>query len=88
MKKYITILLVTSLNACNQELPKPPTILGGIENTTKLLTLPNTMPEVNDKNCKFEYMKSITDKVIQQKLADKCASRSTIITTEHKNWVF
>ena len=88
MKKYITILLVTLLNACNQELPETPTISGSIENATKLLKRTNIMPEVNDKNCKFEYMKSITDKVIQQKLADKCASLSTIITTEHKNWVF
>ena len=84
MKKHMTFALLASLTACTQEIPEPP------KNpvTTNSLAQPKTVPQVNDANCKFEYMKSISDKYIQQTLADNCARRSTLKTTEHKNWVF
>ncbi|NOT13721.1 MAG: entry exclusion lipoprotein TrbK [Methylococcaceae bacterium] len=88
MKKYITFAFLASLTACTQEIPEPPKNSANIENVSKPPAQPNAVPEVNDANCKFEYMKSITDKVIQQTLADNCARRSTLKTTKHKNWVF
>jgi entry exclusion lipoprotein TrbK len=88
MKKYIAFALLASLTACTQEIPEPPKNSVSMDTATNSLAQPKTVPEVNDANCKFEYMKSISDKYIQQTLADNCARRSTLKTTEHKNWVF
>jgi entry exclusion lipoprotein TrbK len=88
MKKYMTIAFLASLTACTQEIPEPPKTTATLENAATVPAQPNVVPEVNDENCKFEYMKSITDKYIQQSLADNCARRSTLKTTQHKNWVF
>jgi entry exclusion lipoprotein TrbK len=79
--KYITIAIFTLLTACTQEpqeTAKPTDSLVNVQ--------PKQVPEVNDANCKFEYMKSITDKYIQQTLADNCARRNTLKPTEHKPW--
>ena len=60
-----------------------------MENAVKsTLTQPKAVPEVNDANCQFEYMKSITDKYIQQTLADNCMRRNTLKPIKHKNWDF
>ena len=88
MKKYMTIAFLASLTACTQEIPEPPKNTVNMENAANPPAQPNAVPEVNDANCQFEYMKSITDKYIQQSLADNCARRSTLKTTQHKNWVF
>jgi len=88
MKKYITFAFLASLIACNQEVPEPPKVTTNIENAANSPAQPNAVPQANDANCKFEYMKSITDKVIQQTLADNCARRSTLKPIKHKNWVF
>jgi entry exclusion lipoprotein TrbK len=91
MKKYMTFVFLASLTACTQEIPEPPKTTSNVENAANphsLTQAPIPIPEVNDANCKFEYMKSITDKYIQQTLADNCARRSTLKTIKHKNWVF
>ena len=91
MKKYITFAFLASLTACNQEVPEQPKIKSNMENAANpnsLTQAPIPIPEANDANCKFEYMKSITDKVIQQTLADNCMRRSTLKPTIHKNWDF
>ncbi len=77
----IKIVLFTLLTACTQE-PQETT-----KPTESLVNAqPKQVPEVNDANCKFEYMKSITDKYIQQTLADNCMRRNTLQPTEHKPW--
>jgi entry exclusion lipoprotein TrbK len=79
--KFIIIAILTLLTACTKE-PQETT-----KQTDSLVNAqPNQLPEVNDVNCKFEYMKSITDKYIQQTLADNCARRNTLKPTEHKPW--
>jgi entry exclusion lipoprotein TrbK len=91
MKKYMTFAFLASLTACTQEIPEPPKTTTNTENAASpnpLTQVPILIPEVNDANCKFEYMKSITDKYIQQTLADNCARRSTLKPIKHKNWVF
>ena len=88
MKKYMTIAFLASLTACSQEIPEPPKNTATIENAAKPPAQPNAVPEVNDANCQFEYMKSITDKYIQQTLADNCMRRNTLKPTIHKNWDF
>ena len=89
MKKYITFAFLASLTACNQEIPEPLKNAVNMENAANPSTQPNAVPEVNDANCQFEYMKSITDKHIQQTLADNCARRNTTVkSTKHKPWVF
>ena len=86
MKKYMTFAFLASLTACTQEIPEPPKNTANIENAANPHAQPNAVPEVNDANCQFEYMKSITDKYIQQTLADNCARRSTLKPREHKPW--
>jgi entry exclusion lipoprotein TrbK len=85
--KYITILIFTLLNACSQE-PKDGTKPSeSLANATKPLALLNEIPEVNDENCQFSYIKSISDKHIQQTLADNCMRRHTDLPpVKHKNW--
>jgi entry exclusion lipoprotein TrbK len=84
--KYLKIAIVALLSACSQEpqdTEKPTdSLINGVNPVTPL----NSIPEVNDANCKFEYMKSISDKFIQQTLADNCARRNTLKPTEHKPW--
>ena len=77
----IKIALFTLLTACSQESQETAKPSESLVNAQ-----PKQVPEVNDANCKFEYMKSITDKYIQQTLADNCARRSTLKPTEHKPW--
>ena len=91
MKKYMTFAFLASLTACNQEVPEQPKItsnMGNASNPNSLTQAPISIPEANDANCKFEYMKSITDRVIQQTLADNCMRRNTLKPTIHKNWDF
>jgi entry exclusion lipoprotein TrbK len=91
MKKYITFAFLASLTACNQEVPEQPIITSNMENAANpnsLTQAPIPVPEANDANCKFEYMKSITDKYIQQTLADNCMRRNTLKSNIHKNWDF
>jgi entry exclusion lipoprotein TrbK len=91
MKKNITFAFLATLTACNQQVPEPPKITSNIENAANphsLTQAPIPIPEANDANCKFEYMKSITDKHIQQTLADNCMRRNTLKPTIHKNWDF
>jgi entry exclusion lipoprotein TrbK len=85
--KYLKIALVTLLSACSQEpqdTEKPTdSLANGVNPATQL----SSIPEVNDANCKFEYIKSITDKYIQQTLADNCMRRNTSQPpVQHKNW--
>ena len=92
MKKYITFAFLASLTACTQEIPEPTKNTVNMENVANphsLTQAPIPVPEANDANCQFEYMKSITDKHIQQTLADNCARRNTTVkSTKHKPWVF
>ena len=89
MKKYMTFAFLASLTACTQEISEPPKNTVNMENAANPPAQPNAVPEVNDANCQFEYMKSITDKHIQQTLADNCARRNTTVkSTKHKPWVF
>jgi entry exclusion lipoprotein TrbK len=84
--KYITITIFTLLTACTQEPQETAKPTDSLINAVQPTEQPKAIPEVNDANCKFEYMKSITDKYIQQTLADNCARRSTLNSTEHKPW--
>jgi entry exclusion lipoprotein TrbK len=88
MKKYMKFAILASLTACTQEIPEPPKNSVSIDTTENPHAQPKTVPEVNDANCQFEYMKSITDKYIQQTLADNCMRRNTLKPTIHKNWDF
>jgi entry exclusion lipoprotein TrbK len=91
MKKYMKFVFLASLTACTQEIPEPQKTTSNMENAANPHSLtqePILIPEVNDANCKFEYMKSITDKYIQQTLADNCMRRNTLKPTIHKNWDF
>lgn len=45
-----------------------------------------TMPEVNDENCKLENIQKIEDKGMQQDFADKCARRGIFKPSEPKKW--
>jgi hypothetical protein len=67
MKKYILISSLLVLTACNQETPEPPKVDVNMANGGNALKqvpiseqLP-AIPEINDANCKFENLKSITD---------------------------
>jgi len=84
--KYITIAIFTLLTACTQEPQETAKPTDSLINAVQPPEQPKAIPEVNDANCKFEYMKSITDKYIQQTLADNCARRNTLKPTEHKPW--
>ena len=44
------------------------------------------MPEVNDENCKLEYVQKIEDKGMQQDFAGKCSRRGTFKPSEPKKW--
>ena len=85
--KYITIAIFTLLTACTQEPQETAKPTDSLANAVKPPEQPKAVPEVNDANCQFEYMKSITDKHIQQTLADNCARRNTTVKPiKHKNW--
>ena len=95
MNKYILFLNFILLTACTQGLPEPQKVTvnqAAGENALTQSPTPvpvPTIPEANDENCKFEYIKSITDKYVQQSLADNCAKRSPKVkATKHKPWVF
>jgi len=79
MKKYMTFAFLASITACTQEIPESPKNTVNIEISANPPAQPKAVPEVNDANCQFEYMKSITDKHIQQTLADNCARRNTTV---------
>ena len=85
--KFIKIAIFALLTACSQEpqdTAKPADNLVGAD---KLPAQSKAVPEVNDANCQFEYMKSIKDKHIQQTLADNCMRRNTVQPpVKHKNW--
>jgi len=62
MKKNITFVFLATLTACNQQVPEPPKITSNMENAANphsLTQAPIPIPEANDANCQFEYMKSI-----------------------------
>ena len=85
--KYITIAIFTLLTACTQEPQETAKPTDSLINAVQPPEQPKAIPEVNDANCKFEYMKSITDKHIQQTLADNCMRRNTLQPpVKHKNW--
>lgn len=85
--KYINIAFFVLLTACTQEPQETAKPTDGLANAVKTPEQPNAVPEVNDANCQFEYMKSITDKHIQQTLADNCMRRNTTVKSiKHKNW--
>jgi entry exclusion lipoprotein TrbK len=80
--KYITIAIFTFLIACTQEPQETAKPTDSLINAQ-----PKQVPEVSDVNCQLEYIKSITDKVIQQTLADNCMRRNTLQPqAKHKNW--
>ena len=87
INKYIIIAAFALMTACTQapeETAKPAdSQVNSFESTAQL----KVIPEVNDANCKFEYIKSISDKYIQQTLADNCMRRNTLQPpVKHKNW--
>ncbi len=85
--KYIKIAIFVLLTACTQEPQETQKPMDSLDNAVKASDQPKAVPEVNDANCKFEYMKSITDKYIQQTLADNCMRRNTLQPpVKHKNW--
>ena len=76
--KYLTIITFTLLSACNQD-PQ--------ETNKPNKSLINSVPVANQSNCQFDYIKSISNKNIQQTLADNCMRRTTTQpTVNHKNW--
>ncbi len=76
--KIAAFALLTACSQEPQETAKP--------TDSQVTAQSKQVPEVNDENCRFEYLKSITDKVIQQTLADNCMRRNTLKPTEHKPW--
>jgi entry exclusion lipoprotein TrbK len=76
--KIAAFALLTACSQESQETAKP--------TDSQATAQSKQVPEVNDENCRFEYLKSITDKVIQQTLADNCMRRNTLKPTEHKPW--
>jgi entry exclusion lipoprotein TrbK len=85
--KYITIAIFSLLTACTQEPQETAKPTDSLVNAVNLPEQPKAVPEVNDANCQFEYIKSISDKYIQQTLADNCMRRNTIQPpVKHKNW--
>jgi len=91
MKKNITFLFLTALSACNQQVPETPKITSNMKDATNSNSQTQaviSIPEANDENCKYDFMKSITNKVIQQTLADNCMRRNTLKPTKHKPWEF
>ena len=85
--KYIKIAMLVLLNACTQQQQETVKSTDSLVNAIKTADQPKAVPEVNDANCQFEYMKSITDKYIQQTLADNCMRRNTLQPpVKHKNW--
>ncbi|MFA5924000.1 MAG: entry exclusion lipoprotein TrbK [Methylococcaceae bacterium] len=85
--KYITIAIFVLLIACTQEPQETAKPTDSLANAVKPPEQQKAVPEVNDANCQFEYMKSITDKHIQQTLADNCMRRNTLQPpVKHKNW--
>lgn len=95
MIKYLLFTYFVFLTACTQEVPESSKVTDNTANGGNALTQAPvskpqpTIPEVNDANCKFETIKAITDKYVQQTLADNCAKRSPAVNpTKHKPWVF
>ena len=86
-KFIIKIAIFTLLTACTQELQETAKPTDSLDNAGKPPAQLNPIPEVNDANCQFEYIKSISDKYIQQTLADNCMRRNTLQPpVKHKNW--
>jgi entry exclusion lipoprotein TrbK len=89
---YLAILFIALLQSCKQEIPDTPRTtnnqINGIHPSSPSLSVaqPTPIPEINDANCKLENIKSISDKFVQQTLADNCAKRSTLKPTKHKFW--
>jgi entry exclusion lipoprotein TrbK len=85
--KYITMALFTLLTACTQEPQETAKPTDSLVNSVKPTEQLMTVPEVNDANCRLEYIKSLTNKHIQQTLADNCMRRNTFQSSvKHKNW--
>jgi len=85
--KYIKIAMYLLLTACTQEPQETAKSTDSLVNAIKSPEQTKAVPEVNDANCQFEYMKSITDKCVQQILADNCMRRNTLQPpVKHKNW--
>jgi len=85
--KYIKITMFVLLTACTQEPQETTKSTDSLANAVKSPDQTKAVPEVNDANCQFEYMKSITDRYIQQTLADNCMRRTTLQPpVKHKNW--
>ena len=85
--KYIKIAIFVLLTACTKEPQETAKTTNSLDNAVKAPDQAKAVPEVNDANCQFEYMKSITDKYIQQTLADNCMRRNTLQPpVKHKNW--
>ncbi len=85
--KYINIAIFALLTACNQEPQETAKPTDSLVNAVKPPAPPKVVPEANDANCKFAYIKSISDKYIQQTLADNCMRRNTALPpVKHKNW--
>ena len=89
MMKYnhIKMAIFLLLTACTQEPQETTKPKDNLANGTNPPVQLNQIPEVNDVNCKFEYIKSISDKYIQQTLADNCMRKNTLQpSVTHKNW--
>jgi entry exclusion lipoprotein TrbK len=85
--KYIIIAIFVLLTACTEESQETAKTKDSLDNAGKPPALLNPIPEVNDANCQFEYIKSISDKYVQQTLADNCMRRNTLQpSVKHKNW--
>jgi entry exclusion lipoprotein TrbK len=85
--KYIKIAIFVLLTACTQESQETAKPTDSLANAVNTPEQPKAVPEVNDANCQFEYIKSISDKYIQQTLADNCMRRNTTVKPiKHKNW--
>ena len=72
LRKVSTLALAAALAA----------LAAGCDNKPAL----QTMPEVNDENCKLGNVQKIEDKGMQQDFAGKCARRGTFKPSEPKKW--
>jgi len=85
--KYIKIAVFALMTACTQEPQEAAKPTDSLVNAVEPPAQSKAVPEVNDANCKFAYIKSISDKHIQQTLADNCMRRNTLLPpVKHKNW--
>lgn len=85
--KVIIIAIFSLLTACNKEPQDAANSTDSQINADNPPEEQKAVPEVNDANCQFTYIKSISDKHIQQTLADNCMRRNTDLPpVKHKNW--